>query len=192
MSDTTSTYNAIEVSPSGTLVAVQRPLVSPLGSHVRIRVEACGICHTDVGSVQPHPDTEHGVVPGHEVVGDIDAIGDSVTQWSVGDRVGVGFLGGHCGHCSACRHGDFVHCADQPKTGIDVDGGYAEYFTARETGLVAVPDELGSAAAAPLLCAGLTTYNALVRARSTPDRPSASRVSAALGTWESSTPTRWE
>jgi propanol-preferring alcohol dehydrogenase len=94
MSEPTSTYNVIEVSPAGELVAATRPLTVPTGSQVRIRVEACGICHTDAGSVQPHPDTQQGIVPGHEVVGVIDAIGDSVTQWAVGDRVGVGFLGG--------------------------------------------------------------------------------------------------
>jgi propanol-preferring alcohol dehydrogenase len=130
---------------------------------VRIRVEACGICHTDAGSVHPHPEAEQGVVPGHEVVGIIDAVGDRVTRWQVGDRVGVGFLAGHCGHCAACRHGDFVHCANQRHTGLDVDGGYAEYITARESGLVAIPAGLTSPAAAPLLCAGLTVYNALLR-----------------------------
>lgn len=160
MSDT---YRAVAVSADGELAVVERPLVAPAASQVRIRVEACGICHTDAASVQPHPNTEEGVVPGHEVVGSIDAVGEGVTRWKIGDRVGVGFLGGHCGSCDACRHGDFVHCADQPKTGIDVDGGYAEYMIARETGAVAIPDELESVSAAPLLCAGLTTYNALMR-----------------------------
>lgn len=164
MSKSVATYKAIAVSASGELELVSRPLVDPVGTHVRARVEACGICHTDAVSVTPHPDSEPGVVPGHEVIGVIDAVGADVSQWAIGDRVGVGFLGGHCGHCSACRRGDFVHCTDQPKTGVDVDGGYAEYLITRESALVAVPDALSSVNAAPLLCAGLTTYNALVGA----------------------------
>ncbi len=169
MSETTaSTYKAIQVSASGELEMTQRPLLDPTGNDVRIRVEACGICHTDAASVHPHPETDQGVVPGHEVVGVIDRIGQDVTGWRVGDRVGVGFLAGHCGRCDSCRHGDFVHCQGQGRTGISVDGGYAEYMTARATALVAIPAELSSAAAAPLLCAGLTTYNAILRAKVKP------------------------
>src|SRR6202012_3351037 len=108
------------------------------------RVEACGICNTDARPVHAHPETEPGIVPGHEVVGVIDAVGAEVVGWQVGDRVGVGFLAGHCGHCGACRHGDFVHCENQTQTGIGVDGGYAEYRTARQSALVASPDELSS------------------------------------------------
>jgi len=100
-------------------------------------------------------------VPGHEVVGKIDALGGGVKGWKIGQRVGVGFLGGHCGVCASCRRGDFVNCTDQPVSGVHYDGGYAESMLAMPSGLVSIPDELGSADAAPLLCAGLTTYNAL-------------------------------
>jgi propanol-preferring alcohol dehydrogenase len=118
--------------------------------------------------VHAHPATEPGVVPGHEVAGVIDAIGDDVIGWKVGDRVGVGFLAGHCGYCPSCRQGDFVHCENQTQHGIGVDGGYAEYLTARSNALVTIPDEFTSAEAAPLLCAGLTTYNAILRANVRP------------------------
>ncbi|WP_446039063.1 alcohol dehydrogenase catalytic domain-containing protein [Streptomyces sp. SID1121] len=135
---------------------------------MRLRVEACGVCHTDIFSIQPHPETEQGRVPGHEVVGIIDAVGEGVTQWAVGERVGVGFLAGHCGECVSCRHGDFVACKNQPRTGLHVDGGYAEYMIARQTGLVAIPDSLSSAAVAPLLCAGLTVYNGILKGAPAP------------------------
>ncbi|RKR75681.1 alcohol dehydrogenase catalytic domain-containing protein [Frondihabitans australicus] len=159
----TGTYRAVQVAASGALELTERPLADPGRGQVRLRVEACGICHTDAGAVHPHPATEPGIVPGHEVVGIIDALGEGVTRWSVGERVGVGFLGGHCGQCASCRRGDFVNCQDQDRTGLTIDGGYAEYMVARETGLVAIPAEMTSVAAAPLLCAGITTFNALLK-----------------------------
>ena len=163
------TYRAIHVAPSGALELTERPLLDPPTGHVRLRVEACGICGTDAGPVHAHPESEPGIVPGHEVVGVIDAIGADVTGgWTIGQRVGVGFLAGHCGYCGACRHGDFTHCHNQTQTGIGVDGGYAEYLTARSNALVAIPDEFTSVEAAPLLCAGLTTYNAILRANVRP------------------------
>lgn len=155
------TYRAVEVAPNGDLRLAERELVSPQPGQVRIRVEACGICHSDSAAVHPYDDGASGRVPGHEAVGRIDAMGDGVVGWSVGDRVGVGFLGGNCGVCSACRLGDLVGCTDQPRTGIDVDGGYAEYMYARQTGLVAVPEDMSATRVAPLLCAGFTVYNAL-------------------------------
>lgn len=158
----TPTYKAVQVSPAGELEVTERPMTDPAPSQVRIRVEACGVCHTDAGSVHPHPATEPGMVPGHEVVGTIDAVGEGVRRWKVGDRVGVGFLAGHCGYCAACRHGDFIHCENQPCTGLQVAGGYAEYMIARDSGLVSIPAGLSPAAAAPLLCAGLTVRNALL------------------------------
>jgi D-arabinose 1-dehydrogenase-like Zn-dependent alcohol dehydrogenase len=100
-------------------------------------------------------------VPGHEAVGRIDAIGDQVTRWSVGRRVGVGFLGGRCGNCVSCQRGDHINCANQAITGIHLDGGYAEMMTASQHALVAIPDALQAAEAAPLQCAGVTTFNAL-------------------------------
>jgi propanol-preferring alcohol dehydrogenase len=163
-----STYRAIQVAPDGSLEPTERELVEPAAGQVRIKVEACGICHSDSVAIHSHPVTEVGRVPGHEAVGRIDAMGEGVSQWAIGDRVGVGFLGGHCGVCEQCRRGSFTTCTDQPSTGVSVDGGYAEYLYARESGLVAIPDELTSIEAAPLLCAGFTTYNGLLKARPKP------------------------
>jgi alcohol dehydrogenase, propanol-preferring len=163
-----STYNVFEVSAPGILQASTRELVEPASGHVRIRVEACGVCHTDAVTVSLHPYAAVGRVPGHEIVGTIDAVGPGVERWAVGDRAGVGFLGGHCGVCDQCRRGNFVACTDQPWTGTMVDGGYAEVAYARATSLVAIPDELTSAEAAPLLCAGFTTYNALLKSNARP------------------------
>jgi propanol-preferring alcohol dehydrogenase len=128
---------------------------------VRIRVEACGVCHSDTGTVDGVFPIEWPRVPGHEAVGRIDQLGSGVQGWAVGQRVGVGFLGGSCGYCAFCRAGDLVNCLNQEYTGIQHDGGYAEAMIAKASGLVAVPDELTSADAAPLLCAGLTTFSAL-------------------------------
>ncbi|MET8156815.1 alcohol dehydrogenase catalytic domain-containing protein [Sphaerisporangium sp. NPDC005289] len=167
-----STYRAVQVSGAGTgdWALVERELTDPLPGQVRLRVEACGICHTDalaVGGVM-RPDPSVPIVPGHEVVGVIDAVGAGVTRWHVGDRVGVGFLNGHCGECDFCRRGDFVNCADQPVTGTSVDGGYAEVAYARASGLVRIPDGMAPADAAPLLCAGLTVYQGLRQAGAGP------------------------
>jgi alcohol dehydrogenase, propanol-preferring len=159
-----STYKVIEVAPDGSLRPATRELVEPARGQVRIRVETCGICHTDNFSVQPHPADQAGRVPGHEVVGFIDALGAGVEGWTTGQRVGVSFLGGHCGVCESCRRGNFVYCTNQPWTGMTTDGGYAEILYARATGLVAIPEELSSVDAAPLLCAGFTTYNAILKA----------------------------
>ena len=163
----TNTYQAVETTGRHDLTLVDRELLPPSAGQVRIKVSTCGICHTDVLAVDlPR---EHPVVPGHEIVGVIDAVGDGVHRWRAGDRVGVGFLGGHCGECEQCRRGDFVNCTDQPRTGIDVDGGFAEYAYARASGLVAIPDGLSDVDAAPLLCAGLTTLQALRRVHTKAD-----------------------
>ncbi|WNO68204.1 alcohol dehydrogenase catalytic domain-containing protein [Streptomyces sp. AM2-3-1] len=157
-----STYRAFEVTGARKFELVEREVREPPLGHVRLRVEACGVCHTDVVSVEGmRPDPSSPVVPGHEVVGVIDAVGPGVTTWRVGERVGVGFLGGQCGVCDFCRRGDFVNCADQPQTGSDVDGGYAESMVARASGLVRIPEGIDSIDAAPLLCAGLTVFSAL-------------------------------
>jgi propanol-preferring alcohol dehydrogenase len=163
-----ATYRAVEVAPDGGLRPTERELVPPAPGRVRIRVEACGICHSDSVAVRPHGSDEPGRVPGHEAVGRIDALGDGVTGWEIGDRVGVGFLGGHCGMCGPCRAGDFVGCADQPYTGVHVDGGYAEAMYVRQTGLVSVPESMSALRVAPLLCAGFTVYNALTQNALTP------------------------
>jgi propanol-preferring alcohol dehydrogenase len=164
-----STYRAFEVTGSRKFEPVERETPEPPLGHVRLRVEACGVCHSDVLAVEGmRADPSSPVVPGHEVVGVIDAIGPGVTTWRVGERVGVGFLNGHCGVCDFCRRGDFVNCEDQPQTGSDVDGGYAEMVVARASGLVRIPEGMGSIDAAPLLCAGLTVFSALQQIDSAP------------------------
>jgi len=147
---------------SGDFELVEREIPEPLQGQVRLKVEACGICHSDVFVKDGlWPGIEFPRVPGHEVVGRIDKIGAGVTAWKEGERVGVGWHGGHCFHCDPCRVGDFTNCQEQTVTGIGNDGGYAEYMVTRQEALARVPDELNSTEAAPLLCAGVTTYNAL-------------------------------
>jgi len=159
----------MQASAVGKLELVTRPLTEPPPGSVRIRVEACGVCHSDILTIEGvGPGLTFPRVPGHEVVGRIDAIGDAVDRWRPGQRVGVGFLGGYCGHCEPCRRGDFVNCQNQAVSGLHTDGGYAEVMVANERGLAAVPDGLAPADAAPLLCAGVTTFNAL---RNAPARP---------------------
>ncbi|SEB18634.1 MULTISPECIES: alcohol dehydrogenase [unclassified Mycobacterium] len=165
-----STYRAFQVTGQAHFELVERPLLEPLPGQVRFRVQSCGVCHSDVLAVEgQRPDPHLPVVPGHEAVGVIDAIGAGVTGWQVGDRVGVGFLGGHCGVCASCRRGDFVNCSDQPWFGTNTDGGYAEVAYARASGLVRIPDGIDSVAASPLLCAGITTYNAVQLVHAAPD-----------------------
>jgi propanol-preferring alcohol dehydrogenase len=159
-----STYRAFEVTGARNFELVTREVPEPPPGHVRLRVESCGVCHSDVLAVEGlRADPSRPVVPGHEVVGVIDAVGEGVGAWRIGDRVGVGFLNGHCGECTPCRRGDFVNCLDQPQTGTTTDGGYAEVLIARSSGLVRVPDGMSPVEVAPLLCAGLTTFTALRR-----------------------------
>ena len=155
------TYTAVEVSAPSELRVVERRVAEPGPGQVRIRVEACGVCHSDSATVEGSFPIDWPRVPGHEAVGRIDALGPGVQGWAVGQRVGVGFLGGSCGYCEFCRNGDLVNCRNQEFTGVHSDGGYAEVMIARATGLMRIPDDLSSAGAAPLLCAGLTTFNAL-------------------------------
>src|SRR5882757_3681472 len=163
------TYKAVEVTRPGVFTLTQRRLTEPAAGQVRIRVEACGICHSDSGTVDGVlPNITFPRVPGHEVVGKIDALGQGVSGWKIGQRVGVGFLGGHCGQCQSCRRGDFVNCTNQPISGAHFDGGYAEVMMAFPNGLVAIPEGLSSVEAAPLLCAGITTFNALRRSGAIP------------------------
>lgn len=156
-----ATYKAIELSGPGKFSEVRKPLPDPGANQVRIRVEACGVCHSDSATVEGLFPIEWPRVPGHEVAGRIDALGSGVEGWAVGQRVGVGFLGGFCGYCEFCRDGDLVNCRNQEYTGVHHDGGYAEVMIAKASGLVSIPDDLSSAAAAPLLCAGITTFSAL-------------------------------
>ena len=156
-----ATYRAIELSGPGMFSEVRKPLLDPGPNQVRIRVEACGVCHSDSATVDGLFPIDWPRVPGHEVVGRIDALGSGVQGWALGQRVGVGFLSGFCGYCEFCRNGDLVNCRNQEYTGIHHDGGYAEVMIAKASGLVSIPDDLSSADAAPLLCAGITTFSAL-------------------------------
>src|SRR3989442_4657783 len=156
------TYRAVEVSAPGTLRIVERPVAEPGAGQVRMRVEACGICHTDAATVTGiYPGLKLPRVPGHEVVGRIEALGNGVSKWKIGQRVGVGLIGGEDGVCEPCRRGDIVNCQNPVVLGVTVDGGYAEVMIAEARGIASIPDELRSAEASPLLCAGITTYNAL-------------------------------
>src|ERR1700730_15809683 len=150
-----NTYQAVEVSAPGVLRVVERTVSEPGAGQVRIRVEACGICHSDVATVTgTYPGLNLPRVPGHEVVGRIEALGSGVANWKSGQRVGVGFFAGEDGVCEPCRRGDPVNCQNPVHPGITVDGGYAEVMIAEARGIASVPDELTSAEAAPLLCAG--------------------------------------
>jgi len=155
------TYRAVHAVGPGKLELTEKPLLEPSAGYVRIRVEACGVCHSDSATVEGILPIEWPRVPGHEVVGRIDLVGEGVEGWVVGQRVGVGFLGGSCGHCEYCRDGDLVNCVNQGFTGVQQNGGYAEVMIAKASSLMAVPDELSPVDAAPLLCAGLTTFSAL-------------------------------
>src|SRR6202521_1250481 len=156
-----STYRAVQAVSKGKLELTEKPLVDPPAGHVRIRVEACGVCHSDSATGEGILPLAWPRVPGHEAVGRIEVIGNGVEGWKVGQRVGVGFLGGSCGYCDYCRDGDLVNCTNQGYTGVQQDGGYAEVMIAKASGLIAVPDDVSSVDAAPLLCAGLTTFSAL-------------------------------
>src|SRR6202158_2758892 len=156
------TYKAVEVSAPGVLRVVERKISQPGAGQVRIRVEACGICHTDAATITGvYPGLSLPRVPGHEVVGRIEAIGSGVSRWKIGQRVGVGLIAGEDGVCEPCRRGDIVNCQNPVVSGVTADGGYAEVMIAEARAIASIPDELSSADAAPLLCAGITTYNAL-------------------------------
>lgn len=154
---------AVQVtSANGPFELVEREIPEPAAGSVRIKIQACGVCHSDAFTkMGAFPGIQYPRVPGHEVVGLVDKVGEGVPNWRPGQRVGVGWHGGHCGHCRSCRRGDFVTCANGQTPGITYDGGYAEYMIAPFEALAAIPDELNAADAAPLLCAGITTYNAL-------------------------------
>lgn len=157
------TYKAMQVSKPGRLELVERTTPEPQANEVLVKIEACGICGADIGAIEG---VEQGLilprVPGHEVIGRIVAMGiNTPSIWRLGQRVGVGRLGGHCNECGQCRRGQFQLCENQPYIGSSQDGGYAELMVVRHTGLVSIPEELGSEEAAPLLCAGIATFNAL-------------------------------
>lgn len=149
-------------SAGGALELVTREVGDPQAGWVRVRVQACGVCHSDSLTKDGlWPGISYPRVPGHEVVGVVDAIGEGVTEWKMGQRVGLGWYGGHCGKCEPCRRGDLVGCRRLKISGITFDGGYADYVFVPEIALAAVPGSLAAAEAGPLLCAGITTFNGL-------------------------------
>jgi D-arabinose 1-dehydrogenase-like Zn-dependent alcohol dehydrogenase len=159
-----SKMRAVQVSkPKAAFEIVERDIPEPGPGTVRIKVQACGVCHSDSLTKEGMwPGIEYPRVPGHEVVGLVDALGPNVAGWTVGERVGVGWNGGYCGYCDACRRGEFFACQTATRvTGITSDGGYADYMIAQSSAVARVPKELSEIDAAPLLCAGVTTFNAL-------------------------------
>ena len=159
----TTTMQAAQISkPRGDWELVERVIPEPRAGQVRVKVEACGICHSDVFVKEGlWPGLEYPRVPGHEIAGHIDAVGDNVRAWRQGQRVGVGWHGGHCFVCAQCRRGDFAMCVQRKVTGFDFDGGYAEYMIAPVETLAALPEALPAEEAGPFMCAGVTVYNAL-------------------------------
>src|SRR2546422_1586605 len=147
----------------GPFELVEREIPEPQAGWIRIKVQACGICHSDsLVKDGTWPGIQYPRVPGHEVIGVVDAIGSGVAEWKSGQRVGVGWHAGHCGHCDSCRRGDFFACqVALLTTGISFDGGYADYMIAPAKALASVPEDLSSVDSAPLMCAGVTTFNAL-------------------------------
>lgn len=154
---------AVQSSRPGTdWELVEREVPEPGPGQVRIKVEACGICHSDMFVKEGYwPGLQYPRIPGHEIAGRIDEIGSAVTAWKKGQRVGVGWHGGHCGHCESCRRGDFLMCRSARICGFSYDGGWAEYLVVPAEAVASLPDELPAEEAAPLLCAGITTFNSL-------------------------------
>jgi D-arabinose 1-dehydrogenase-like Zn-dependent alcohol dehydrogenase len=174
-----SKMRAAQISkPKGPLELVERPIPNPGRGQVRVKVNACGVCHSDSVTVEGlWPGLTFPRVPGHEVAGVIDALGEDVApEWKVGQRVGIGWFGGNCGHCESCRRGDFMTCKNMLITGVHFDGGYADYVVAPYSAIARIPDELNPIEAGPLLCAGVTTFNSLRNAA-----PRAGSVVAVLG-----------
>ncbi len=157
------------LNPGADFQIVEREIPTPDARQVRIKVQACGVCHSDVLTKEGlWPGIEYPRVPGHEVVGIIDEVGAGVSEWTIGQRVGVGWHGGHDGTCRACRRGDFGNCRNLKIAGISYDGGYQQYMVAPAEALVAIPESLNDTEAAPLLCAGITTFNALRHSGASP------------------------
>ena len=164
------TMKAVQVPfAGGPFELVERPVPEPGPGEVRVRVQACGVCHSDASAKQGGMAQQvYPIVPGHEIAGVIDAIGADVAGWSVGQRVGAGWFAGHCGRCDQCRRGRFMSCSNMAIHGVTRDGGYAEAVVVDAGALALIPDDLASVDAAPLLCAGVTTFNALARCGARP------------------------
>lgn len=165
-----ATMRVAQISgPKGKFEIVERPIPQVASGRVRIKVAACGVCHSDsLVKEGLWPGLQYPRVPGHEVAGTIDAVGEGVAGWAPGQRVGVGWHGGYCGRCEQCRRGNLFACETQQVTGISFDGGYGEYMVAPVSAVARFPDGLTPAEAAPLLCAGVTTFNALRNSRARP------------------------
>ncbi len=162
MSTTTMRVAAVPSAGAGHLELRDVPRPDPGKGQVRIKVEACGVCHSDALTVfAVSPAISYPRIPGHEIAGTIDALGAETSGWNVGDRVGVGWHGGHDGTCERCRRGDFITCRNLMVPGMAYDGGYAEYVVAPAVALARIPDELAAVEAAPLMCAGITTFNSM-------------------------------
>lgn len=153
---------AVQISkPGGPFEVVERPVPEPIRGTVRIKVQACGVCHSDALVKDGAPGLQYPRVPGHEIVGVVDAVGEDVPQFQVGQRVGVGWNGGYCGRCEPCRRGELFACVTHQVTGLTFDGGYADYLVAPASAVAFLPQDINPVEAAPLLCAGITTFNAL-------------------------------
>jgi D-arabinose 1-dehydrogenase-like Zn-dependent alcohol dehydrogenase len=166
MATTTVSVGTMKVAqitkPGAGFQIIEREIPEPQFGQVRIKVQACGVCHSDALTVEGvWPGIQYPRIPGHEVAGIVDEVGPGVSEWKKGQRVGVGWHGGHDGTCSECRRGDFVHCKNEKISGISYDGGYQQYMVAPAEALAAIPETLSDVEAAPLLCAGVTTFNAL-------------------------------
>lgn len=161
---------AVQVAqPGGLFEPVELEIPEPGRGEARVKVRACGICHSDSWPKEGgFPGTPYPIIPGHEIAGVIDALGEDVRGWSTGQRVGVGWFGGNCGYCEPCRRGDLVNCENNRIPGVTMDGGYAEYLTVPASALALMPNELSAEEAAPLMCAGVTTYNALRQSNARP------------------------
>ena len=166
----TDTMRAVQVSSqSGELELVERDVPTPGPGEAVVQVKACGVCHSDMFAKEGvYPGVSYPVVPGHEIAGRVHTLGDGVQGWSEGQRVGVGWYGGACGYCKPCRSGALIACQNTVIPGVTADGGYADYVLVRANALASIPDELDDVAAAPLMCAGVTTYNALRRTGARP------------------------
>src|SRR6516164_5931708 len=146
----------------GSFEVIEQPIPVPPAGSVRVKVQACGVCHSDALTKEGGwPGMVYPRSPGHEIAGVIDAVGDGTDPWKVGDRVGIGWHGGHCGKCRSCRRGDFITCTKLQIPGISYDGGYSEFVLVPMQALALIPNELSPEEAAPLMCAGVTTFNAL-------------------------------
>jgi D-arabinose 1-dehydrogenase-like Zn-dependent alcohol dehydrogenase len=158
-----ATMRAVQVSsPGGEFELVEREVPQPGRGEVLVRVQACGVCHSDSLAKEGHfPGVPSPIVPGHEIAGVIESLGEDVHGWEAGRRVGVGWFGGNCGYCEPCRRGDLIGCENMGIPGITFDGGYADYVLVKSSALASMPGELAAEEAAPLLCAGITTFNAL-------------------------------